>query len=57
MPEEIEVKMELEKKTLNTYRYKELVEPKKPPILKTLYIQQFVFGDSAPKNLSVKIEY
>ena len=55
--EQDEVKMELEKTTMNTYRYKEITQPKTAPILKTLYIQKFVFGEAAPKELTVKIEY
>ena len=57
MSEQVEIKMELQKATMNTYRYKEITPAKSAPVLKTLYIQKFVFGDTAPKNIAIKIEY
>ena len=57
MSEQVEIKMELEKATMNTYRYKEITPAKSAPVLKTLYIQKFVFGETAPKNIAIKIEY
>lgn len=55
--EEVEVKMEWEKTTMNTYRYKEIPAPATAPILKTIYVQKFLFGDTAPKKLSVILHY
>lgn len=55
--ESVEIKMELEKTTMNTYRFKEISAPKSAPIIKTIYVQKFLFGDTAPKNLTVKLEY
>lgn len=57
MAETIEVKLELEKTTMNTYRYKEMTPEKQAPILKTLYIQKWIFGEIAPRSISVTISY
>ena len=45
----------IERETKNTIRYQEKTNGK-PPAIGTLYVQKWLLGDPAPKNLTVTIE-
>jgi len=52
----VEVEFVYEKETRNTYRYEEVPQAGKPPVVRTLYVQKWALP-SAPKNLKVTIEW
>ncbi len=54
--ERIEIVMTLAKETKGTYVYEETVEAGKPPVLKTQYVQKWVFGAEPPERIKVTIE-
>ncbi len=54
MPRTIEVVLTKERTTPNTVRYKEVAEEGKPPVLKNLYLQDWVAQKA--DNLKVTIE-
>ena len=51
----IKVEMKFEKETKNTYRYEEVLEKNKPPMLKYLYIQKYAFEDKPPSEITVVV--
>jgi len=51
----IEVKLEIEKETKNTFRYEEVTEGR-PPVVKTIYIQKWALGKNPPKRIKITIE-
>lgn len=53
--EEREVVLLLKKETKNTYRYEEEDQAGVPPVLRTLYIQKWVFGKNPPRKIKVKV--
>ncbi|MHA1506370.1 MAG: hypothetical protein ACTSR0_04175 [Candidatus Asgardarchaeia archaeon] len=50
----MEAVFELERETKNTYRFQELTQGK-PPIIKTLYVQKWVFKNR-PRKIKVTVE-
>lgn len=50
----VTVKLEFEKETKNSVRYKEIPEDGKAPIVGTLYVQKWFAGNC--KNLELSIE-
>ena len=52
----LEIVLELERTTKNTARYKEIPPKGKPPVLGTLYIQQWALPTPYPEHISVAIE-
>jgi len=50
----VTVKLEFEKETKNSVRYKEILEEGKAPIVGTLYVQKWFAGNS--KKLEISIE-
>ena len=51
------LKMALVKSTKNTHVYSEVQEGSLPPIIPSLYIQQWAFTVPAPKELTLTLEY
>lgn len=51
----IEVELEKERETKNTYRYDAKGEGK-PPEVKNVYIQKWAFEDEAPEKVKLVIE-
>jgi hypothetical protein len=55
--DKIEVILVKGKETKGTYVYEEeLGEEGKPPVLKTQYIQKWVFGSNPPNKIKVTLE-
>ena len=52
----MEVVLEFERATKNTYRYQEIIEAGKPPVIRTMYVQKWVLGNNPPQKIKVKIE-
>jgi len=50
------VELVYEKSTKNTFRFME-PESNSPPVLRTLYVQKYVFGGKAPEKIKVTIEW
>jgi len=57
MVEEMVIEMEIEKETSNTYRYKEVPKRGQPPVVKTIYIQKWIFGEEPPRRIRVTISF
>jgi len=45
-----------EKTTPGTFRFKEDSSPANPPTIRSLYIEKYLFGNSAPKRIKVTVE-
>jgi len=45
-----------EKTTPGTFRFKEDVNPTNPPTIRSLYVEKYLFGNSAPKRIKVTVE-
>ena len=54
--EKTEIIMTLAKETKGTYVYEEELSAGKPPVLRTQYVQKWVFGAEPPKKIKVTIE-
>jgi hypothetical protein len=55
MPEKI-IKFEIEKKNKNSIRYKEISENGMPPVLGSIYVQNWFAGQSKHIEITIKTE-